>query len=253
MSRVPRMRQMWILAVTAGLWSPAVYADTILLRDVRGVDARAVTTELDASGNIVRQNIATDAQQAVPAQPFTHATRVNAPLPGGTASALIIQESIAGPFNFIGTGAAQLEPMINSSSITSAGSEAGSFYGVTFQLLEPYRYHYNTFVERLHPEGFPSFSETRLSDSTGGTLHHLELFETGGFLSLSRSGTLRPGVYTLEGNARVFEFGGDVFGRAQYQVELSLTPVPEPGSMLLVGTGLAALVARTRKRRSTRA
>ena len=158
--------------------------------------------------------------------------------------------SSVGPRHFAATGFSQFETNIASPQLTTRGSEVGSFYDIRFELLQPHRYHYTSSVGRSHPEGLTSFSETRLSDSSVTLNHWMELFETGGFLSLSRTGILPPGLYDLHGNARLFDFGYDVPGSVQFSIDLELSPVPEPASMLLVGTGLFAIASRRWRRSS---
>ena len=61
--------------------------------------------------------------------------------------------SSVGPTHFAATGVSQFETNIASPRFTTRGSEVGSFYEITFKLLQPHRYDYTASVGRPHPEG----------------------------------------------------------------------------------------------------
>jgi hypothetical protein len=70
-------------------------------------------------------------------------------------------------------------------------------------------------------------------------------------VSQSESGVLDAGVYTLMLFPGLFTGGDEIFDRVggnDYDVDLQLTPVPEPGTMALFTVGLGILVSRRRKR-----
>ena len=61
-------------------------ADAILVQHTRQFGGSAVITELDASGNVVRESSASDGREAVSGGPFTGSTRAVATLPDGTTA-----------------------------------------------------------------------------------------------------------------------------------------------------------------------
>ena len=66
-------------------------------------------------------------------------------------------------------------------------------------------------------------------------------------------GSLDPGRYALfvRGNAAGDTvFSNNPASRSQYNFTFTMAPVPEPTSILLVGTGVLSLVARARRRRT---
>ena len=246
------VRRACVLVITAGVCPTTVWPTRFYIRDTRQFGGTAVITELDASGNAVRQSTGQclSGRSIREGLEWINTCRRDSSL-SMTAIATTTYTSTVGPKHFAATGFAQLETNIAFPRFTTGGSQVVVFYDITFELMQAHRYLYTSSVSRSHVEGGPSWSETRLSDGSFALNHHMELFETGGFRSLSRSGVLPPGLYGLHGNARLFDFGHDVPGNVQFSVDLDLSPVPEPATMVFVGTGLLAIASR-RWRRSSR-
>jgi len=136
---------------------------------------------------------------------------------------------------------------------------------VFFQLLEPQAY-VSTFTYSVD-KGSSDFSrsEARLfSDVLGGFLFRDRLFSGSG--TIVRSGILTPGLYALDGISSASARhcvegcadGGMVSlaSRSSFNLTFDLTPavapIPEPASIVLLGSGLLGLMTAARRRAKLR-
>jgi PEP-CTERM motif len=139
-----------------------------------------------------------------------------------------------------------------SSSITGPAGDgsATAFFELWFELDLPQRY---DFAAAFNAIGFGSWQShlVRSPGDPGQSLLFSVISNTGPQLQTSRSGFLAPGRYAFsirgDGSAST-AFGGLDNGRGTFDFGFEMTPVPEPGSLLLLASAVLGVGARARRR-----
>jgi hypothetical protein len=171
---------------------------------------------------------------------------------GDSISASASQTSSFGDSGIQASGsAAAMDP--NAAIFLGDGTaQANSTFVLTFDLLSAVDYFFSADLT-ASASGPGASSRLRLT-GPGGILFDELIFTPDEFFGFGQfSGTLLPGQYTLEAFANAtFPAGSGASTRsASYSVDLSFTPVPEPGTGLLVSLGLLGpAAARTSRRRT---
>jgi hypothetical protein len=169
-----------------------------------------------------------------------------------------------GPFNsqiLLADGSANQTSAVNAASITVSGAAHGDFFppntgsgssdfSVTFNLVSSCLFTLSGSMLTIFDQSFPTAPTVDLS-STNGTVFHLaggaSTFNNQVPTNFSTNGVLASGQYTLSAHA---VGQGDHFGNENYNVNFSVTPVPEPATMTLLILGGAALIGLRRSRLS---
>ncbi len=225
----------------------SVSADPILVTDRRRVAALA----------LIGDNFPTDAQ--TPSAPF-------APFVG-TASASVVeglssgqtvttQSSSFGPRVFSASGTVD-SSATGSGEFLNPGSTVGSsLFDFEFDLANPHRFLLKALlaVDRIDPFGTEGFGEvdvllisTLLSGDFDIVISEGIRF---GRRELNVTGILPAGRhrFSTEAFTESLSFGELTRHSPRFDLEFEVQPVPEPGSLMLLGGGLLALASRRLRR-----
>ena len=157
---------------------------------------------------------------------------------GGRGTSTATQRSVITPTRISASGRLDSEAVPGGVII---GSEAQSGVNVTFDLTVPHRYSFHAAVQRdvFDPQGFSEFAIA----VAGIALTGVGELNRVGILPVGRHEFLVEALTFAEATPE----GGVSRRAATYEADLHLTPVPEPGTMVLVGAG-SLFVARWRRK-----
>ena len=139
--------------------------------------------------------------------------------------------------------------LIRSSAAAEVGGTATSTFGVDFLVNDPLQFIFGATFAAFGPGS----SWLAVLQSESGDVFR---FEGSSSLGPLANGLLAPGRYQFLAQARtsVDPQAGSSYSGAAFNVAFGLndvaSPTPEPGSLLLLGTGAAGLVARRRRHRA---
>lgn len=235
----------WILVVAFAATPQFAGADPITILSERRVVF---------AGALVRDPLTADAvtTEEKRGENFLQATASGARGTNIASATATLISDLSDPHRLAGSGSA--------SAVVSGGDLAAATgdieYIVGFQLTAAHFYDFRgRFDGTAQSGGFPASASNllgaRLVDATG---HRLFTFNGVGPHLLAASGMLEAGRYGLvvTGQSTAQGRPGAGAARASFEFTLDLsnelTPVPEPGSMLLLGSGLAALLRVARRR-----
>lgn len=244
------------LIVAAAAWPATVLADPvrIVLQD------RAIVAQVQTEAGIDRtEQAGSDLLTATESQSTPTTT---------AAAQAMLASSIADPTHLFGTGS--INTAITTTSPLLSAALGGSFFTVGFVLDSPHLFDFVGVFSSSGDTGPPGIGAEAVWHAVlidrSGTL----VFDYGTGSSsarppdvtpLSAAGLLLPGEFYLTANVRAISRAAPgtsaaASGAFTFTLDLtpSETPIPEPGSMWLLGTGLVVLARAARRRtRSTTA
>jgi hypothetical protein len=223
-------------------------ADPILVTDGRVVGGVAVVDDLDILETV---------RPSPPFAFFDRVTSVTAAEGSVIGTSTATQRSSVSPTRF--HAAATAESFADAPNVGDFARTTGfSNFVIDFDLSTPYRFTLTDFmvVNDFQPTGTgegTSFVDILISNADS-SFQLIEGIGGGtGTRQLDRTGILLAGSYSLQAEASTEALGNPnpesgvgplSHHGASFDLDFQLTPVPEPGSMLLLGSGLVALVSR---------
>ena len=222
-------------------------------------DGRFLAVDAGVNGH---DTIFDDAAPSAPFAPFDGVATATAAEGSTIGTSTATQRSSVSPTRFSASGTAESFANAPAGGFTNASGAGASIFDITFDLPTPYRF---AVTEFLAVTAFQSNSEPQeilvflSNESAPG---EPQVFADGiGFdtLQVNHTGLLRAGTYRLYAEANtestgVIEpdsgSGALSHHKSSFDLDFQLTPVPEPGSMLLLGSGLVFAFTSRRVRRA---
>lgn len=220
------MRALLVVLLLAA-HATVLHADPILISDGRYVLALA---SIEPPGD--RIDTLESRGPDVPFGPFDATVSVAEAFGESVARSTAFQRSVVSPTRFTGTGSLDSFASANG---TWVGAAANTAFAITFDLAIPHRFRFTG--EFL--KGGNGFTEFEVAFAGEGSLGEGSEFGTSGILSAGR----HEFYISVLTEAYPGENGLEQ-ATGSYDVDLELEPVPEPGTLLLMATGLSAVVAR---------
>ena len=154
---------------------------------------------------------------------------------------------------FLGTDAeASLSVLMGDPLPSSAQATANAVSTFRVEMDSFYDFTWTSTTSSLTNDGYTvSFTQTlRFEDEMGMILFESVLTDEEAFEGGDLDGVLAPGLYTLTAISNVEVSGEGILGAlasAEGNFSGTITPVPEPGTAMLIGLGLAILGRRPRR------
>jgi hypothetical protein len=240
-------------AFSLGLLLALVHASPLSADPVLVSDTRRVTALSLIGSDFPPPDVQ---MPAAPFAPFVGLASSSVTVGEASAQTTTNQRSSFGDRVFRGSGSVDSSAIGSGESAAPAFTAGSSLIDVDFDLTSPHRFDLLVQLAVSRMEEFPGsggFGEADFvlsSDDVAIVADGLRF----GSRQREAAGILPAGSYRLYAEAFTESVSSVLFTShtPTFDLELSLTPVPEPGSLLLLGGGCAALAARRRSKATLR-